>query len=204
MGYGYRNAPLTCSAPTASSASPVSAPAVSNQSNAANMNRVQPTETSTLAPSTQTFTPANATSTVACPPLTAEQLICPPGVAPTAQAPTAQGPARVNAPTAHRSGATPAPTGAPHASGGHAGWIDRSLGLNPNRTFAEAAADGLGYGPTGVFGRPARRGESDLVTAGRGLGAAAMSPLLGLGMLWGHLGDEINHGPSLLHGVFDR
>ncbi len=80
MGHGYRNAPSVCTAPTASYATPAPAPMVSNQSNAANMSRVQPTETSTLAPHTQTFTPSNATTSVACPAPTPAQLTSRPGL----------------------------------------------------------------------------------------------------------------------------
>jgi hypothetical protein len=77
------------------------------------------------------------------------------------------------------------------------GWIDNALGLNPNTSFVQAGMDGLGYGPTGIWGHPIAPGESALNTAGRALGAAAVAPLTALAAAGGDLLDNLNHGPEL-------
>jgi hypothetical protein len=67
----------------------------------------------------------------------------------------------------------------------------------------ESGMEGLGYGRDGIWGRPRGENEGDLSMLGRGLGAAAVSPLAAFAAIGGHALDEINHGPSLLHGAFD-
>jgi len=80
---------------------------------------------------------------------------------------------------------------------GSPGWIDNALGLNPSTSFVQGGMDALGYGPTGIWGHPIAPGESQLSTAGRGLGAAAVSPLAALAAAGGDLLDNLNHGPEL-------
>lgn len=87
---------------------------------------------------------------------------------------------------------------------GHAGWMDRLFGLNPDRSFVEAGMDALGYGPTGIWGRPVAEDEGQGTTLLRALGAAATSPLLAPAVIGGHALDEINHGPLMFHGLFDE
>jgi hypothetical protein len=77
------------------------------------------------------------------------------------------------------------------------GWIDNAFGLNPNTSFVQAGMDGLGYGPTGIWGHPIAPGEGSLETAGRALGAAAVAPLTALAAAGGDLLDNLNHGPEL-------
>ena len=83
------------------------------------------------------------------------------------------------------------------------GLLDHLFGLNPDKSFVETGMEGLGYGPTGIWGRPKAEGEGDGTTALRALGAAATSPLALFAAIGGHGLDEINHGPSLFHGAFD-
>lgn len=87
---------------------------------------------------------------------------------------------------------------------GHAGWMDRLFGLNPDRSFVEAGMEGLGYGPTGIWGRPPAEDEGQGTTLLRALGAAATSPLAAFAAVGGHALDEINHGPLFFHGLFDK
>lgn len=77
------------------------------------------------------------------------------------------------------------------------GWIDNTLGLNPNTSFVQGGMEALGYGQTGIWGRPIAPGDSDLTTLGRALGAAAVSPLAIYAAAGGDLLDNLNHGPEL-------
>ena len=81
--------------------------------------------------------------------------------------------------------------------------MDHLFGLNPEKSFVESGMEGLGYGRDGIWGRPPKEGESQGITALRGLGAAAVSPLAGIAAIGGHALDEINHGPLMFHGAFD-
>lgn len=77
------------------------------------------------------------------------------------------------------------------------GWIDATLGLNPETSFVQAGMYGLGYGPGGIWGRPVAPGEGDLTTLGRALGAAAGVPLVAQAVVIGDALDNLNHGPEL-------
>jgi hypothetical protein len=83
------------------------------------------------------------------------------------------------------------------------GILDHLFGLNPDKSFVESGMEGLGYGRDGIWGRPPKEDEGQGTTALRALGAAATSPLAVFAAIGGHGLDEINHGPSLLHGGFD-
>lgn len=91
-----------------------------------------------------------------------------------------------------------------HAGHGHAGWMDRAFGLNPDRSFVEAGMDLVGYGRTGLWGRPPAPDEGTGTTLLRAGGAALCSPAALYAAIGGHTLDELNHGPSILHGMFDE
>jgi Domain of unknown function (DUF4157) len=82
-----------------------------------------------------------------------------------------------------------------------AGWIDRLFGLNPDRSFVEAGLDPL-FGQDGVF-KP-REGDGTGTILAKALGSAASVPYVAGAAIGGHVLDEINHGPLMLHGAFDK
>ncbi len=92
--------------------------------------------------------------------------------------------------------ATPSaePTPGPFTS---PGWIDNALGLNPNTSFVQGGMEALGYGQTGIWGRPIAPSDGDLTTLGRALGAAGVSPLAVYAAAGGDLLDTLNHGFEL-------
>ena len=119
-----------------------------------------------------------------------------PGIFPTPlPLPPDEPPAIGPAPTAE--GPEEEPTGPPTGPFESPGMLDYMLGLNPETSFVQSGMDALGYGPTGVFGRPIAPGDSDLTTLGRALGAAAVSPIAGLTAVVGHGLDELSHGSDI-------
>ena len=76
------------------------------------------------------------------------------------------------------------------------GWIDNLFDLNPNTSFIQSGMDGLGFGPTGSWGRYPNPDEGDLTTLGRALGAAASALPAGAVVAGGHLLDDLQHGPE--------
>src|SRR5690606_14468994 len=87
---------------------------------------------------------------------------------------------------------------------GHAGWMDRLFGLNPDRSFVEAGMEGLGYGPTGIWGRPPAEDEGQGTTLLRALGATVTTRLSASAAVRGHARDELNHAPLFCHDLFDK
>jgi Domain of unknown function (DUF4157) len=90
------------------------------------------------------------------------------------------------------------PEGGEHQHKG--GWLDHLLGLNPERSFVEAALNPL-YGQDGLL--QVKEGDGTGMQLAKALGAAASVPYAGVGAIGGHALDEINHGPLMLHGAFD-
>jgi hypothetical protein len=97
--------------------------------------------------------------------------------------------------------ATPSAVVAREEEGHHkGGWMDHLFGLNPDRSFVEAGLDPL-FGQDG-FLKP-QAGEGTGTTLLKAGGSVLSLPYVALAAIGGHGLDEINHGPSLLHGAFD-
>jgi hypothetical protein len=86
-------------------------------------------------------------------------------------------------------------TAGPYSEAGP-GWIDNAFDLNPNTSFIQAGMDGLGFGPTGSWGRYPNPDEGDLTTLGRALGTAAAAIPAAGAVAGGHLLDDLQHGPE--------
>jgi Domain of unknown function (DUF4157) len=80
------------------------------------------------------------------------------------------------------------------------GWMDHLFGLNPERSFVEAGLNPL-IGPEGAL--QIHEGDGDGMKLLRAAGIVGALPYIGGAAISGHALDEINHGPSLLHGAFD-
>jgi hypothetical protein len=80
------------------------------------------------------------------------------------------------------------------------GWMDHLFGLNPERSFVEAGLNPL-IGPEGAL--QIHEGDGDGMKLLRAAGIVGALPYIGGAAIGGHALDEINHGPSLLHGAFD-
>ena len=99
--------------------------------------------------------------------------------------------------------ATPAAVSMEGEEENKGGWMDRAFGLNPNRSFVESGMNALGYGPTGIWGRPRGENEGDnihptdltlkqlwLLMRGRGKGSSTIYQRLAALQAEGKLGED--------------
>jgi Domain of unknown function (DUF4157) len=80
------------------------------------------------------------------------------------------------------------------------GWLDHLFGLNPDRSFVEAGLNPL-IGQDGLLAP--KEGDGTGTTLAKAGGSVLSLPYIAEAAIGGHVLDEINHGPLMLHGAFD-
>jgi Domain of unknown function (DUF4157) len=80
------------------------------------------------------------------------------------------------------------------------GWLDHLFGLNPDRSFVEAGLNPL-IGQDGLLAP--KEGDGTGTTLAKAGGTVLSLPYIAEAAIGGHVLDEINHGPLMLHGAFD-